>query len=351
MNGDTQPTGRQPALARALLRMPLYFKLIIANALITLGAVLTCATFVVSSARAPNAAGSATTWTIITIAVIVGIVVNSVVVHVALSPVRNLVAVAERIRAGDDKARATESVVSDAALADVATVFNSAMDSLAMYRVRLREIAIRAIDAGEAERSRLSRELHDDVAQSLAAVLLSLRTARSSAGDALQEPLAEIAARVSASINELRAMAHALRPPALDMIGLTAALQSHARTTSELTNVSVEARIENVNNLLAKEAELALYRLVQEALLNVVTHARTNAAIIEVKRSGNFVTARISDRGIGFDLGKAVSNGALGIFGMHERASYAGGQVGIESSPGVGTIVEITLPITESAHV
>lgn len=339
---------RPVAPIRVLLRLPLYYKLIIANGVIALTAVLTCAAFVAAAVRSnPTASTSRLIWSIVIAAAVIGGIVNSIVVRLALTPVRNLVDVAEEVGQGNVRARAPDSVVSDAALEDVSTVFNTMLDSMASYRTRLREIAIRAVDAGEAERARLSRELHDGVAQSLAAVLMQLRVARNSGAGALDAQLADSADQLAAAINQLRALAQELRPPALDMIGITAAIRGYSRNISETTGVRIIVRTSGIDRVLPNEADVALYRVVQEALTNVVRHAQTDEAVVDVQILDDALIATVADDGAGFNVPKAMAGGALGLFGMHERAQYAGGNVTIRSSPGHGTVVHITIPITD----
>jgi signal transduction histidine kinase len=344
-------TWRSSGPKGALLRMPLYYKLIIANAVITLAAVLTCAALVASSVRA-NAGASTNreVWMIIAIAALLGIVVNSIVVRVALAPVRNLMDAAVAVRAGDDTARAVESPLSDTATADVVTVFNQMLDSLSIYRRQLREIAIRAVDAGEAERTRLSHELHDGIAQGLAAILVQLRVAQRGASPDAQAQLTAIGEQIGASINELRSLAQSLRPPSLDMIGVSAALKSYARNLSSSSGLQIDVTADGIDNALPNEVELTLYRLIQEALQNVAQHAQTRRAVVNVERAGDRIVATVADDGRGFDVQRAMDAGSLGLFGMHERAMYVGGKVEIESAPGRGTIVRVIVPIGEQTH-
>src|SRR5688500_1695920 len=142
---------------RAWLRLPLFYKLVIANGAIALVAVLACATFVASAVRADPGAETATIiLPVVVAAIALGIVINAAVVGVALTPLRNLEKAAEEVRAGSETARALESAVSDAGIERVVQTFNAMLDSVAVYRKRLREIAVRALDAGESERKRIS---------------------------------------------------------------------------------------------------------------------------------------------------------------------------------------------------
>jgi signal transduction histidine kinase len=346
--GVTASYGRA---VRYLLRIPLFYKLIIANGVITLGAVI-AGSGIVASAMRRNPGGGVTSdiWVVIAAAALAGVLANAFVVRLALLPLRDLEQAANEVRSGSYRARATLGAISDESTERVITAFNTMLDSVSVYQRRLKEIAIRAIDAGEAERMRLSGELHDGVAQSLAAALIQMRIASQNASPETAVQLTAIGVQITGAINELRALAQSLRPPALDMIGITAALESYARKVSESTSIRVTAKLDNIDKLLGKEEGLTLYRLVQEAVQNVVQHAHTNAVLVEVYQSEGTIEVRVTDRGRGFNVMKAMTDGALGLHGMHERALYVGGRVDIRSIPGDGTTVCITLPITSSKN-
>ena len=127
-----------------------------------------------------------------------------------------------------------------------------------------------------------------------------------------------------------------------------------AEAADELTPgqcARLDVRVEGVDGVLSSEAELALYRLIQEALSNVVRHSHAEHAHVTVTRDRNSVSAVVADSGTGFDVNGAFSAGALGLFGMHERAAYAGGRVNVISSEGAGTTVRIEMPFKETHHV
>jgi len=200
------------------------------------------------------------------------------------------------------------------------------------------------LDAAENERLRLSRDLHDNLAQSLAALLVQLRIARAARNGSQEKLLAGVAEQLTATIEEVRSLATQLRPPALDMLGLGAAVSAHARTLTESTGVRIDVQLDRVDGALTGEAELALYRLVQEALANVIRHGEVREAELAIKRVNGNVTALISDHGRGFEVTTALANRSLGLIGMRERAAYVGGTVNFESAPGHGTTVRIEIP-------
>jgi signal transduction histidine kinase len=345
--GSIRPASA-PAILFPVLRLPLYYKLLIANAVIVLAAAVGCAAAVASASR------TSSPWTAVlpyaALAVVISVVVNGVVVRVALGPLNRLEAVARRVQKGEHEARAPVSVIADRDLEQLVDTFNAMLDSLSVSRARLRDLAVRALDAGEAERKRISQELHDGIAQTLAALLVQLRLARDvDDGEVREDLLAETADQLASAIEELRAIAHGLRPPALDMLGLVAAVESHARVISEATGLRVDVKASRINRLLSPEAELALYRLLQEALSNVVKHAQAEHATVRIEPGAGTVVAEVTDNGTGFDVSEAMGRRGLGLFGMYERASYAGGRVRIQSQAGQGTTVRIEFPVRETA--
>lgn len=340
-------------LGRRLLRVPLFYKLVIANGAIALIGVVGSAGLVAAAIRRdPTASLVGIILPVAAAAVGLGVIINALLVRLALTPLRNLERAADQVRAGREDARAAESAVSDAATEQVVRAFNAMLESLSLYRRRLRAVAIRALDAEEAERKRLSGELHDNTAQSLAAILVQLRVARSGLPADQAVRLTAVSDQVSGLINELRQMAQQLRPPALDMLGLGAAITAHVRNISDSAGVRIDVQLDGqLDGAMTRETELALYRIVQEALLNVVRHAGARTARVELRLEPTQLIARVVDDGRGFDVGRAFDNGALGLIGMSERASYIGGSVEIRSRLGAGTSVQITFPIKEARHV
>jgi two-component system sensor histidine kinase UhpB len=332
------------------LRLRLFYKLIIANVAILLVAVLICASLAASAVRADPSAG--VLWPVLTVAlaaVVVSALVNALVVKLALTPLSNLEQTARRVQRGDHDARAPRSALADPELEDLTRTFNAMLDSVAEYRNRSRQLSVRALEAGESERKRIAAELHDGVAQNLGALLLQLRLARGTRDDNKREELlSNSSQQLADATDELRAIARGLRPPTLDMLGLVAALKAHARLLAESSNIRIDVHGDGIDRLLSPESELALYRLVQEALSNVVRHSGARTATLEIDVRGHSVWVTIRDDGHGFEVEQTMaSRRGLGLFGMHERASYVGGRVHVSSQPGRGTEVRIEFPFGE----
>jgi signal transduction histidine kinase len=212
--------------------------------------------------------------------------------------------------------------------------------------LRVARDSLRRVVAGqELERRRLARELHDETGQALTSILLGLRAVEEAQSEEqLRTAGGELRDLIVATLQDVRDLAVQLRPKALDDFGLVAAVERLARTISEATGISVDVESRLGPERLPEEAETTLYRIVQEALTNVVKHAQAqNVAVLLVRRHRS-VTAVIEDDGRGFGPGEEGDDG-LGFMGMSERVALLDGRLTIESSPGAGTtlVAEVTV--------
>ncbi|HET6342158.1 MAG TPA: PAS domain S-box protein [Gemmatimonadota bacterium] len=222
-------------------------------------------------------------------------------------------------------------------------------------RVRLRAFGAGALQAAEDERLRIARDLHDDTAQRLAALLVRLRVARDAADGTRRELLLdEVHQEILEAADAVRRIAHGLRPPWLEEMGLEAAIRSLARAIREAHGLPIEVEAVSDGEVprLGREAELAVYRIVQEALTNVVRHAGATRARVVLERSDERMLVLVEDDGRGFEPRGGADPGGrgLGLVGMAERARYLGGRVGIESERGRGTRVTVEIPRTPGAR-
>ena len=201
----------------------------------------------------------------------------------------------------------------------------------------------RVLEAQELERRRLARELHDQTGQELTSVLLGLKAVEEAKSDAERaEALAGVHEQVLGTLHDVRRIAVELRPKALDDFGLVAALERLRDTFSEQTGMRVDLE-SRIRDRLPTEVETALYRIVQEALTNVVKHAQATAVSIVLARKDGVVTAVIEDDGRGFSPGGTLDG--LGLLGMGERLALLGGKLKIESSHGAGTTIVAEVPL------
>jgi signal transduction histidine kinase len=207
-----------------------------------------------------------------------------------------------------------------------------------------RDAVRRVVEAQELERARLARELHDETGQALTSILLGLkpleRTAESTEARAALESVREL---VISTLQDVRRLAVELRPSALDDFGLVPAVERLAETFREQSGMRVDLESQLGEGRLPSEAETTVYRVIQEALTNVIKHAGADRVSILLQRKNSSVIAIVEDDGSGFDPGDTRAD-ALGLAGMRERLSLAGGRLQVESSPGSGTTVVAEVP-------
>jgi len=220
-------------------------------------------------------------------------------------------------------------------------------------RAHHERFARRLIESQEAERKRIAAELHDSLGQNLLIAKNQLSLARESVADAwTQGKLKQVGESVNAALDEARTISRQLRPFQLERLGLTSAIRSMVRQTSESTKLPIDAKIDPVDALLPSDSEVMVYRILQEALSNVVKHADASAVQIKIGRNGHHLRMVVQDDGRGFDAVRMLNgeNSArgLGLTGFEERTHLLRGHFHCRSSPGQGTILTFEVPIPES---
>jgi two-component system sensor histidine kinase UhpB len=221
--------------------------------------------------------------------------------------------------------------------------FRRMLERLEAERRRASHIALQA---QEEERARVARDLHDEVNQSLTGLLLRLEAARERAPAELAHELAETRALANQAMQELLTLARALRPTALDDLGLRAALGA---LVDELGRKSgIETSFAGTGELadVPMDTQLVAYRVAQEALSNAAQHSHAERIDVRLDRDAEGVELSVADDGRGFTFDQAARG--LGIGGMRERALLVGGDLGVTSRPDEGTRVSLKLPIRES---
>lgn len=351
--GQLEVESREVPGVRSLLGLPLLYKLLVANVVIAATGTLAGTVLTAHLVRQSSALSTAEIVVAFgVVAVGVSALANLVLIRLALSPLKLLERTAAKVGEGDLTARAPESPLADADMQQLTRAFNDTLGRLVSYRRRLRAAATAALQSAEAERERIAHELHDETASHLTALLVQLRVARESEDRASRNlNLDHIRDGLATAIEGIHRIVRALRPVALDEMGLSKALVEHARSVGDTSNVRMDISVESADGLLSREAELALYRIVQEALANAVRHGRPHRVSLELERGAGTVTTTVRDDGNGFTVGEAprAFDQGMGLLGMQERAANVGGQVKVESTPGSGTVVRVEIPHREVA--
>jgi len=209
----------------------------------------------------------------------------------------------------------------------------------------LRELSARLVRAQENERRNLARELHDEVGQSLSAILMETENAEAAeTPEEIRGHLSSIRSMAEKTVNEVRDLALLLRPSMLDDFGLVPALNWQAREMSKRTGLNVVVSADDGADDLPEEHKTCIYRLVQEALNNAARHANARTVEVAVRREKQGVRFSVQDDGAGFDT-RFVRG--LGLLGMEERVRRLGGELHISSHPGRGTLVTAELPLAD----
>ncbi|HSR07471.1 MAG TPA: ATP-binding protein [Bryobacteraceae bacterium] len=215
-------------------------------------------------------------------------------------------------------------------------------------RSQLKDLSARLVQAQETERRALSRELHDEVGQSLSAVLVELRNLSAGLGirsaEQTRSHVETVKGLVESTVRVIRNMALLLRPSMLDDLGLIPALKWQARECAKRTSMNVSVATEVESDDLPDEYKTCVYRVVQEALHNCERHSHATAIRIRVEQKFDRLTLVIQDDGQGFDVRQMKG---VGLLGIQERVARLGGTASVHSKPGDGTILSIELPFSE----
>ena len=281
--------------------------------------------------------------------------------HLIVKPIHNLAGAAREIRHGNYSVQA--EVLDEAELGQLAAAFNEMAASLkqeAIEHDRLLE-ELRAKEATrtsllnklftvqEDERRRLSRELHDESGQSLASMLAYMKLLSSKLTTGPQKELLLQTRNVAMDImGNLRKMAIELRPPILDDLGILTAMRKYIDTFRHHQACSVSCLLPDSDPQVGGPVSLALYRILQESLVNIAKHAQASSVRIELVVRGRQIELSVGDDGTGASaeaLAQAFRNNRLGIFGMKERTELLGGSFTLESGPDRGTMVKALLPL------
>lgn len=266
--------------------------------------------------------------------------VNLLLTRRALAPIRRLTALARDVDLLEPGQRLPASSAGD--MDELVKAFNQMLERLEHERA---DSAGRLLLAQEGERRRIAHDLHDQVGQTLTAVLLQLKRAAESAPPAVREDLRGAQAAARSGLEELSRVVRRLRPEALDDLGLASALTALCTAVGRHAGIAVERRIDHGLPALPPETELVIYRVAQEALTNVGRHADATRAVVTLEARPGAVALTVSDDGIGMRDPQACARGGGGIRGMRERALLVAGNLNVEPAAEGGVRVELTIPL------
>jgi signal transduction histidine kinase len=216
----------------------------------------------------------------------------------------------------------------------------------------LSELLKKTISVQEEERQRIARELHDEMAQGLTALLMGLgrlESSMTSVPPSVAETVETVKEFASRALDDTRRLVLDLRPTVLDDLGLVSALRQYAETHLDPLGISYKLEARLLKERLPPPLELALFRILQEAINNCGRHANAHHVRIRLEQNNGEIRAQVEDDGKGFDLWSLLEGKGgkppLGILGMRERAALLGGQLAIDSKPGRGTRISVSVPL------
>ena len=216
------------------------------------------------------------------------------------------------------------------------------------HAAELTRLSRHLLTVGEEEKARIARALHDGLGSTLTAVNMDLSWIQQRLTDqpALATRLARAREVLASTVEMKRRLIHELRPAALDSLGLSAALESHALDFSKSHSIPIETDLPDELPALTTGTLIALFRIYQEALTNAARHAQATSVKISLREEGASLVLEVSDNGIGFDrkAGRGITT-SIGLLNMRERAAAIGATLSIEdNAPGSGTVVRVVLP-------
>lgn len=245
-----------------------------------------------------------------------------------------------------DASEAFSSESEDLLLAFAASAATAVATAQNVSESRLRQ----ALDSAEQERRRWARELHDETLQGLAALQVRLSIAEQQSPDgATTERVRDVLAALGSEIRKLRTLITELRPAALDELGLAPALESLVSGLKAISDLEIDLQVDLQDRRLAAETETTAYRLVQEALTNVVKHAEARRCVVEIIGDDNAMRVIVRDDGRGIDLDALKRRSGFGVTGMQERAHLAGGSFTLGPGTVGGTELRVRLPLSPTA--
>lgn len=288
----------------------------------------------------------------VVIVLVLGLIAVAIIVSLGVQrvtdPIQNLVTQTRQVAAGDYDAKVTLSRIKE--IKELGMAFNEMVEQIRRYRAGVRQYVADITRTQEEERKRIARELHDDTVQSLIAINQRLELTKASLDNPAdaRTRLNEVKTMVTGAIASVRQFSRDLRPLTLEDLGLAAAMKYLVNQLAQSEGIDVHLKVEGETEALPADMEVAIYRILQEALNNVKKHAHATEVKVLAAFTPEYITLTVHDNGQGFEVPDAItdfaSSGNFGMMGLYERAQLFGGQVVIESQPNQGTTINLIIP-------
>jgi len=344
------PASLLAILRTSLSRLSLFQRIAIGNAgIIVLGAVI--GTFVTRY----MAQQAADLWLIAVFAtggILLSLTINFWIVSAALRPLKELGRLTKRLKSGDPSSRLSKPKYLDPYTSRMAETLQSLFLQLEERNRELQALSERAINAQEEERRAIAQSLHDDTGQALSMLIIHLDRIDEHIQPKqkrLKKQVADARALAADSLTELRRILSGLRPVILDDLGLVPSIRWFTRSSLEKLGITVTVNAPNIPLELSPAITTTLFRIVQEAVSNIIRHADARSVKIVLQLNGGFVHMRVEDDGRGFDpqhtSRDAVELQQLGLLGIRERTELLGGEILIDSAPEKGTRLQVSIPV------
>ncbi|HRW03548.1 MAG TPA: sensor histidine kinase [Caldilineaceae bacterium] len=337
------------SLRRRLLRVPLFQKILIANsAIVVLGAVAGTIITIWHVQTYPQNIHYGLILLFLLAGVLISFGVNNWVLKQALAPLDRLQFAVDQVREGRTNVHVDPGPASDERFDRLADTFNQMLCQLEEHAHHLHQLPRQILQAQEAERHRLARDLHDEAAQALTSLLVHLRLLeRAHTPEEAQARVRELRVLTAQALEEVRRVALDLRPTILDDLGLGPALAWRVDELNKEEGMRATITMDGLDERLPRDIELVLYRVGQEALSNVTRHAAAERVTVTLQRQPDQVTLGITDDGHGFDPAAPTceEGHGLGLLGMRERLGMIGGDLTIHSKKGQGSKIIATVPL------
>lgn len=334
---------------RRLYRIPLAHKILIANsAIVAVGAIFGTIITVWYVLNFPDNVPYFLISFFAVSGILISFVVNSWVLRKTLTPLDRLQDAVDNVRAGKTDVVVDPGPISDERFDRLAETFNLMLVQLEENAHQMQQLSRLILQAQEAERLRLARELHDEAAQALTSLIVHLRLLeRAKNPEEAQQRVSELRELTARALEDVRRVSLDLRPTILDDLGLGPALEWRVDEFNRLDDVSAELSIRGLGRRLPPEMELVFYRTGQEALSNIAKHAQASNVNVCLWTDDASVYLEVKDDGRGFDPAQPVSDSGsgLGLLGMRERLGMIGGTLHIESADGQGAKILACAPL------